>query len=239
MPFSFLPEKNNILSFCVRVRSYLRNICVFTSMLQVTHKSCQVELTSGYHKKSPVKRRLNRVRRSRIGNIAGVICILLCSVIGAEAQEFTTSYAVVQYDNIKQLQRLNNNLFLSREMSFELRKREIITVQDEIAAKVDIIIEKAQKVSAMRPPNFHFTIRLFSSAKDAQTALFKRYNKKVKYISFYSRRDNLLYLSVRDADLHVVAHEFGHVVVEHYFNRAPPVQMHEVMAQYVETHITD
>jgi hypothetical protein len=61
----------------------------------------------------------------------------------------------------------------------------------------------------------------------------------VDYISFYSRRDNLVYLSVRDADLHVVAHEFGHVVVEHYFNRAPPVQMHEVMAQYVESHITD
>jgi hypothetical protein len=175
----------------------------------------------------------------RACGVALIFLLLLNSIIGAEALEFTTNYAVVQYDNIKQLQRLNDNLFLSREMSFELRKQKTITVQDEIAAKVDVIIEKAQKVSAMRPSNLQFTIKLFSSAKDAQAALFERYNQKVDYISFYSRRDNLVYLSVRDADLHVVAHEFGHVVVEHYFNRAPPVQMHEVMAQYVESHITD
>ena len=164
---------------------------------------------------------------------------LFLSVPHVNADEIKTKYAVIKYDNSKQLQRLNNTLHLSRGLAYELQKKNTITIQDEIAAKFDILIEKVKVVVDMYPEQLKYDVHLFWTAKDAQNALLKRYNKQVNFISFYSRGDNLLYLSVEDAELHVVAHELGHVVVEHYFGRSPPVRMHEVMAQYAETHISD
>jgi hypothetical protein len=48
-----------------------------------------------------------------------------------------------------------------------------------------------------------------------------------------------MYLSIRDVKLRVIAHEIGHVVVDHYFDVPPPVKIHEVLAQFAETHISD
>lgn len=145
----------------------------------------------------------------------------------------------MHYDTEAQLQRLNDELFLAKNLAIALRERRSVTIQDEIAAKFDVIIERVQNIIDMHPEGMHFEVRLFSSAKDAQNALYEKYKRKVNYISFYSRKDNLVYLSVADGILNVVAHEFGHVIVEHYFERSPPVKMHEVMAQYAEKHIGD
>ena len=39
--------------------------------------------------------------------------------------------------------------------------------------------------------------------------------------------------------LFTAAHEIGHVVAENYFEVSPPQNIHEVIAQYAEQHITD
>ncbi len=171
--------------------------------------------------------------------IALMVFGLSALAIHVSAGELKSTYAVIQYGNIQQLRDFNNKIYLGGAMAYELRQRRTFTVQDEVAAKFDIVTEKVQQVVDMHPKKLQYRVHLFTAAKDARQALFERYHKKVKFISFYSRRDNLVYLSVKDARLQILAHELGHVVVEHYFKRSPPVRMHEIMAQYAEKHITD
>jgi predicted metalloprotease len=61
----------------------------------------------------------------------------------------------------------------------------------------------------------------------------------VNYLAFYSLSKKTIWISVDDANLHVLAHEIGHAVVDHYFKVRPPYNIHELMAQFVEKHITD
>jgi len=171
--------------------------------------------------------------------IAVCFLVLLMLPSMSAASVLKSRYATIHYEDEKQLNRLNRELVLSRNMAYRLRQRRIMTVHDEVAAKIDIILEQIQVVLDMFPDKISFELFLFSNARDARQELFRRYRKKVNFISFYSRRDNILYLSARDSDLTVVAHELGHVVVEHYFHRSPPVKVHEIMAQYAASHIAD
>ena len=166
-----------------------------------------------------------------------VLLLLLPSLAGAV--ELQTRYATIHYDSEKQLHKLNRELVLSRNLAYLLRRRKIMTVNDEVAAKIDIILEQVQVALEMVPAKLTFDLLLFSTARDAQQELFNRYRKKVDFISFYSRRENVLYLSAKHSKLRVVAHELAHVVVEHYFDRSPPAKIHEVMAQYAASHIAE
>ena len=184
-----------------------------------------------------------RLTRSR--HITGLI-IWVVLVVGlclhpttSKAAELQTRYATIHYESEKQLHELNRQLRLRGNLAYLLDRREVITVQDEVVAKIDIIMDKVQIVLEMFPEKLTFKLLLFSTAKDAQAELFKRYQKKVNFISFYSRRENTLYLSAQHSELKVIAHELGHVVVEHYFDKSTPAKIHEVMAQYAVRHITD
>lgn len=174
-----------------------------------------------------------------------VLFIFLLAPLQVKASEpsalhLQTRYASIFYTSEKQLQRLNRELILGRRLSYLLDDKKFFTVQDEVAGKIDLLVDRVQVVLEMFPQSkIAFDIEVYSTAKDAQKELFNRYGKKVNFISFYSRRDNLLYLSAKNAQLRVVAHELGHVVIEHYFNRSPPSKIHEVMAQYAEKHIID
>lgn len=155
------------------------------------------------------------------------------------AAELQTRYATIHYESERQLHELNRKLRLSGNLAYLLDGRKIITVHDEVAAKIDIVMDKVQIVLEMFPDKLAFKLLLFSTAEGAQAELFKRYRKKVNFISFYSRRENTLYLSAQHSELKVIAHELGHVVVEHYFDKSTPAKIHEVMAQYAVRHITD
>ena len=61
----------------------------------------------------------------------------------------------------------------------------------------------------------------------------------VDYIAFYSPKKNTVFYAAAKTKLRVVAHEIGHVVAEHYFAISPPPKIHEVLAQYAESHIMD
>lgn len=176
---------------------------------------------------------------------AGLLLLGLLAVMSGfpagtvTAAELQTRYATLHYDNDEQLQALNRELLLGGELSWQLRRRSLVTVQDEVAAKIDILVEQVQTVLEMYPERLAFIILLFSDEKAAQAELARRHGERVDFISFYSRRDNTLYLSVKHARLKVVAHELGHVVVQHFSKNSMPNKIHELLAQYAASHIIE
>jgi len=163
---------------------------------------------------------------------------ILLPVQNSCAFEIVTEYAVVEYPDKKVLKSFNHELYMGR-FKYNLRKKGNDTIEDEVKNKIDFIVEKVMKVLNMYLPELKFKIRIILSKRGVHDAFKRIYNVEVNYIAFYSPKENTVFYSARNADLRVVTHEIGHVVAEHYFTVSPPRNIHEVIAQYAEKHITD
>ena len=176
-------------------------------------------------------------RRIRIG-----ICGLMAAFFFAApvaADEIETRYAKVVYADEALLRTFNEEVVLGGGLFFLGQRPQQVTIQDELRNKLNNIVEKVLAVLEMYPKRLRFTLVLLPDAKEVQRVYRENFGKEVNYIAFYSPKQKTMYLSIRDVELRVIAHEIGHVVVDHYFDVPPPVKIHEVLAQFAETHIRD
>lgn len=148
-------------------------------------------------------------------------------------------YVTLHYASRQALHDFNDQLILGRKLRYYLKKKNIVTVEDEVLAKLDIIIEKAEVVLDMFPENLHITVVILPTRRDVAAVYKKKYNKRVNHIAYYSLSEDTIYISADDTKLRVIAHEIGHAVVDHYFKVRPPYNIHELMAQFTEKHIND
>ncbi|HKK99147.1 MAG TPA: hypothetical protein VJ943_02775 [Desulfotignum sp.] len=156
----------------------------------------------------------------------------------ALAYEVTSRYATIIYHDQAALKKFNRTLYMGR-LSSRMPKQGVDTIEDEVAAKINFIVEKTMAVLDMQPPNLRFSLVIHPGTRQVQQDFKKLYKIDVNYIAFYSPSENRIFFSANNARLRVVAHEIGHVVVQNYFVISPPQHIHEVLAQYAETHITD
>ena len=155
------------------------------------------------------------------------------------AREAKSRYATLRYTSQELLTDFNEEIELGRNLDAFARKTNIVTVEDEVLAKIDTIIEKAETILEMFPDQLHMSIVLLAKSADVARVFKEKYDKNVNYVAFYSLSEDAIYISVDDAKLSVLAHEIGHAIVDHYFKVRPPYNVHELMAQFVEKRISD
>ncbi len=158
---------------------------------------------------------------------------------GVSAFEIKSRYVTLQYESKELLRDFNHELFIGRSLSRMMRKKNVVTIEDEVLAKVDVIIEKAQVVLDMFPNSLHIGIVLLAEAEDVGRNYEEQYGRSANHIAYYSLSEKTIYISVDDTNLEVFSHEVGHAVVDHYFKVRPPYNIHELMAQFTAKHISD
>ncbi len=168
--------------------------------------------------------------------LAGIL--FFSSVAVSRAYEIKTQYATVVYDNQRLLKEFDDAISLG-SLSYLLRNRKSITSTDEVRNKIDVIVERVEAVLDMFPADLKFTVVLLPRDSDVQRVYRAKYGVKVDYISFYAPKEKTIYVSVDDIRLGVFAHELTHVVLNRYFGVSPPTKIHEVLAQFVESHLED
>lgn len=156
----------------------------------------------------------------------------------ASAGEIKSRYTTIIYSNESQLRKFNKEVSLG-SLSYLMRNKTSIGFEDEIKNKLDVLIEKVESILEMYPREFKISIMLLDSDKEVQVIYQRKYGKNVDFIAFYSPRDKTIYLSLKDVELAVLAHELAHAVIDHYYGITTPAKIHEVLAQYVETHLFD
>ncbi len=163
--------------------------------------------------------------------------------LGAEnvsAEEQQSRYVTLVYGDMSVLQDFNSNLRLNSTLESAIHQKNVITTADEVLAKVDIVIEKVQVVLSMFPDNYHVHVVLLPDVSEISRIYKEKYGKNVTNIAYYSISEKTIYISVADTRLRVLAHEIGHSVVDYYFQQVrPPYNIHELMAQFAEQHVTD
>jgi len=156
----------------------------------------------------------------------------------AYAAELESRYATITYFDKDDLREFNNELYMGRLKS-QIKRNRGDTIEDEVVAKINFIVEKVMVVLDMFPSPLKFSIVIHPDTKEVQKDFKNIYHIDVGYIAFYSPSKNRVFYSAEDANLRVVSHEIGHVVAENYFTISPPQKIHEVMAQFAEKHVTD
>ncbi len=63
-----------------------------------------------------------------------------------------------------------------------MRRNNIVTVEDQVFAKIDIVIEKAEVILDMFPDNLHTTVTLLPDSGDVSRMYSSKYGKKVDHI---------------------------------------------------------
>jgi len=164
--------------------------------------------------------------------------MLSLTAAASSGHELRTRYAVISYEHEDLLRRFNREVSLG-SLSYLARGRPALTVDDEVGNKLEVLIERIESLLDMYPKELRFRVVLLRNASDVRRAYKARYGLTVDYVAFYAPRDKVVYVSVDDADLSVLAHELTHVILDHYFGIAPPVKIHEVLAQFVEEHLKD
>lgn len=151
----------------------------------------------------------------------------------------SSRYVTLKYSSNDVLREFNSQLILGRKLRYYVQKKQAVTLEDEVLAKLDVIIEKAETVLDMFPDNLHITVVVLPTRREVSQQYQKKYGKKANHIAYYSLKDDTIYISADDTRLRVIAHEIGHAIVDHFFKVRPPYNVHELMAQFTEKHIND
>ncbi len=167
------------------------------------------------------------------------LCCLLLLPFATRATEIKGRYVTIVYGDNELLDDFNDELELGRKLDGLARKRPIVTVADEVLAKVDTVVEKAETILEMFPDQLHIRVVLLAAQEDVARVFQEKYSRSADHIAFYSLSEDTIYLSIDDVNLEVLAHEIGHAIVDHYFDVRPPYNIHELMAQFVEKRIND
>ncbi|PLX84637.1 MAG: hypothetical protein C0617_07295 [Desulfuromonas sp.] len=170
------------------------------------------------------------MRAARLA-LATLLCVALAT--NAFGLELKTRFATVEYERPEDLRTFNKKLRLG-SFSFLFGKRNQLTVEEEVGSKVDKLNGRVQEILEMFPRRLRYKIVLVPSRGEVQQVYRRQYGTNVDFIAFYAPETDTVYVSVSDIKLTVLAHELAHVVINHYFENAPPVKIHEVLAQYVE-----
>jgi len=153
--------------------------------------------------------------------------------------EAKSRYVTLHYNGRDMLREFNDNIDLGHKLGYLIKKKNIVTVEDEVLVKLDAIMEKAEVVLDMFPKDLHIKVVILPTSDQVSQVFSQKYGKKANHIAYYSLSEDTVYISVEDTKLAVIAHEFGHAIVDHYFSDRPPYTIHELMAQFAEKHITD
>jgi hypothetical protein len=163
----------------------------------------------------------------------GIVAFALMSVwlsgpaSGCSGGELKTHHVTIVYPSWKYLSQFEEKISAGNY------------TRDSTAITLDSIIRRVETLLEMFPRDLKFTIVLLPTSKDVQRVYAGKYGRSPDYIAFYSPCDNTVFLSVRDLRVGVLAHELSHVVVDKFFRISPPYKIHELLAQYVETHFDD
>ena len=114
-----------------------------------------------------------------------------------------------------------------------------LTTEEKIAARLQIILLRVKNILGMDPLNMHIKMQVFKTRHDLDWAYEQMFHSPTNFKSFYMHHFESIFSNEQDFIDSVIAHELGHAVIDHYFAVAPPSQMAELMATYVDAHLDE
>jgi hypothetical protein len=157
---------------------------------------------------------------------------------GASWQEAKTGYFDLYVErgvDLNVVERsLHRRLFLVKPASGRGAGKE-----DDIARRLDNICERAMDILDLHPNMPRRGIRIFKNREDLNAAYATLTGKSGNIKAFYSQDCGVIYTSEYGITDSVMAHEIAHAIVDTHYNGVPQPKVGEMLASYVDMHISD
>lgn len=153
--------------------------------------------------------------------------------------KITTTIGDIFYHDLDDLKKFNRKLYFHGGLKDGLRRWGCSTDSDDVERKLHIIALKIDQF--LRPAEMDFlkfdTV-ILPNKSEVAAKYEEVYHEKKKLTAFYRSTNNTVYWSAKNATLRVVSHEIGHVgFVKSLKGAYMPVDVHELVAQYIEERI--
>lgn len=177
--------------------------------------------------------RVNLIRHGVM--VDGSVCEL--AVDGIDWNESETRYFKLYTERGTDLNtvemRLSNRLFL-----FNLGAMIDAETERKIGRRLDAIFEKAKEILDMNPRMSKPDIRVFKDRERLYLAHRELTGNTAAVKAFYSFDCATIYTCEDDMTDSVIAHEMAHAIVDNTYNGIPSSNIAEMLASYVDMHIS-
>jgi hypothetical protein len=168
--------------------------------------------------------------------LALLLAVLPARLSAEDFEIIKTGAYTVYYEPDVKLKRVYGKL---RKRSIHMReragRRSLTSIEEKITHRLDLILQRVKETLDMRPPNVAFTIKIFKDRDDVYDNYTRLTRKHDKVKSFYHHESGTIFVSEKYISDSILAHEFAHVLVRHYFVVRPPSKVSEMMAIHVDT----
>lgn len=152
------------------------------------------------------------------------------------SSSYFTIYLSPGVDLNRVYKRLNRRSFY---INSSRRPDSIASTEEKLSYRMDVLFERVEQVLDIYPPKVSVNVRVYKTRGDLSDAYYRIMGRRGEYKSFYINKLQTIYISEQDMDDSIMAHEIGHVVVDHYFNVVPSEKIREMLATYVDLHLDD
>lgn len=155
-------------------------------------------------------------------------------------QTIESKFFTIQYESDVNLRRAERRIHI-RAIDLPGGKRYAASrdYAQNLANKFDLLFMKAQQILNMYPSGIRVNVKLFKRVSGLREEYKRIFSSPTNIISFYIFKYNTVYLSEDTIREGVVAHEFAHSIIDHYFTIMPPRKVQEILATYVDAHLKD
>lgn len=133
------------------------------------------------------------------------------------------------------MEKLNAGYFLRRNAAY-FRKKEAAgaNLNGPLAEALDAIYLKVSDIIDIHMYNLTIGLCIVADKTELSDTLESCISRRPDAPSFYYSDKDIIYISFKDMDPGMLAHEISHAIVAHYFAVVPPEKIQEVIAGYAE-----
>jgi hypothetical protein len=171
----------------------------------------------------------------RAACILGLVLLLaLPSALFAQTGGvYHTAYADIRYVSDKDLFAFTRNIGSGLSFLGENPEKNPLLARN----RVDRIVDMVEGLLDMRPPGLRFSIQIFRSQAELDSAYRSLGMMGGAPAAYYSHTTRSIAVSLDNITDRILSHEIAHAVICRYFGTPPPMRMQEVLAQYVDKHL--
>ncbi|OKY76352.1 MAG: hypothetical protein BM485_03695 [Desulfobulbaceae bacterium DB1] len=162
------------------------------------------------------------------------------TIYGGKWQQLETRHAVLLFESREVL-----DLFAGK-IRYDRRRdpaAHLLVPSDEtgdngITEKIDALFMRVQEILDMRRKMEKVTIKIYPDTGSLRDVYQRLFRSKDAMRAWYLYEKNTIYVTVADVHEGMLAHEMAHAIIDHFFSVRPPSATAEILARYVDKHLT-
>lgn len=176
--------------------------------------------------------------------IAVVVSVVYLSIVPlsvsalpyeVESKHFTISYQKgVDVLSFAYDIKLENSLYFQELGVGDIKAN---SPKELLSQNVEVLFKEVSDILDMHIYSYKGNIKIFKNKKALKDFFQRKFDRKLKFRSFYSHGNNTIYISADDVKVGMLVHEIAHAIINHFFAVMPPKKVQEVLSGFVEYNI--